>query len=165
MTKKAENTGTEDLNDLFAGSEKKPAKKAAQKKAASKKTAPKKAEPVVEDEVTAKDEVTEEEIQMHEDPVVDEQLDETTDPRDSWPVIVIDEVNGMPNYETVGLNGEVFQIKRGVEVPVPPGVLGILQNAVGDRIVQSRDPVSGNTETSTQKYSTIPYRVVRWAKM
>jgi hypothetical protein len=80
-----------------------------------------------------------------------------------WPIVWIDAVEGMPNYEVVGLNGEVYKIMREVEVPVPHAVAEILRHAVAERLVQTHNPAGGIT-TKMQKYSTIPWRVVGYVQ-
>jgi len=79
--------------------------------------------------------------------------------KSGWPIIWIDAVEGQPNYEAVGINGEIYQIIREEEVPVPPAVVEVLRNAVAERIVQVHTP-SGGVMTKRQKYSAIPWRLV-----
>lgn len=79
--------------------------------------------------------------------------------KSGWPIVWIDAVEGQPNYEVVGVNGEVFQIIREEEVPVPPSVVEVLRNAIAERIVQTHTP-SGGVMTKRQKYSAIPWRLV-----
>lgn len=82
-------------------------------------------------------------------------------PKEEWPVIEIDEVEGMPNFEFIAVNDVPFQIQRGVETAVPPAVLKVLQNAVAGRLVQSKDS-QGGVMSKIHRYAGIPYRVVRW---
>jgi hypothetical protein len=74
--------------------------------------------------------------------------------------IVIDEVEGRPNFEVVGINGKVWKIQRGVEAVVPGSVLEVLNNAVAERIVQTHNP-QGGVDSRRQKYSAVPFRVMR----
>lgn len=85
-------------------------------------------------------------------------------PKESWPVIEIDEVKGMPNFHFVQLNGIPFQVKRGEPVAVPPAILSVLQEAVGHRVVQEQDHATGMTRTRLVKYATVPYRIVSWKR-
>jgi len=98
-------------------------------------------------------------------PVVDVMLSDkpTKDRKAGWPIIVIDEVVGQPNYEVVSINGHVYQIMRAVEVPVPPEVVEVLKCAVEERIIQSRGP-AGLIETKRHKYYAIPWRVVGYVQ-
>jgi hypothetical protein len=75
-------------------------------------------------------------------------------------IIFIDEVEGQPNYEMVGVNGHMYQIKRGEEVAVPAEVVAVLRNALAARVVQSHAP-DGSVQTKLQHYSAIPYRILR----
>jgi hypothetical protein len=75
-------------------------------------------------------------------------------------VIVIDEEEGKPNYEVVGVNGKVYQIQRGIEVAVPEEVIGVLNNAVASRLVQVKLP-DGRVDRQLRKYQSIPFRIVR----
>lgn len=75
-------------------------------------------------------------------------------------VIIIDEEEGKPNFETVGVNGKIYQIQRGVEVAVPDSVIHVLENAVADRLVQIQLP-DGRTDRQLRSYQSIPFRIVR----
>ena len=97
-------------------------------------------------------------------PVVDEKLAaapkaKEKDRKSGWPIVWIDAVDGQPNYEVVGVNGEIYQIMREMEVPVPPPVLAVLRDAVAERIVQVHDP-NGGVLTKRQKYSAVPWRLI-----
>jgi len=95
------------------------------------------------------------------DPQVDEVVDEETYIEDEKMYLIeIDEVEGRPNFEVVGVNGKVFRIQRGVPAKVPGSVLEVLNNAVAERIVQTHNPQGGVT-TRRQKYSTVPFRVLK----
>lgn len=73
-------------------------------------------------------------------------------------VIFIDQEEGKPNYEFVGVNGKGYQIKRGEEVTVPMSVVGVLNNAIATRSVTDADGrISG-----TQDYLAVPFRIVRY---
>ena len=152
-----------EFDDLMAGIESDldtpaPAKKAAPKKSAVKPAAAKK--PVVEDEaVTEAQRKAEAAVARAPDTALPDQ-----GPKESWPVIEIDEVKGSPNFQFVQINGIPFQIKRGEPVAVPPAVLKVLQNAVGHRVVQEQDHATGMTKTRLVKYANVPYRVVSWKR-
>jgi hypothetical protein len=75
-------------------------------------------------------------------------------------MIEIDEVEGRPNFEVVGVNGVVFKIQRGVPVKIPHSVLEVLNHAVAERIVQSNNP-QGGVSSKRQKYTTVPFRVLQ----
>jgi len=75
-------------------------------------------------------------------------------------LIEIDEVEGRPNFEVVGVNGKVYKIQRGVPVKVPQSVLEVLNHAVAERIVQTNNP-QGGVSTKRQKYTTVPFRVLQ----
>lgn len=88
----------------------------------------------------------------------------TKTPRADWPVIVLDEEANGENYKFVGVNGIGFQIQRGVEVAVPPEILGVLNDATATRLVQIKDPATGSVYTKKQHYAGTPYRVIRFGK-
>lgn len=95
--------------------------------------------------------------------VADIVIDEDTEPEIAGGTmyeIVIDEVEGRPNFEVVGINGKVYRIQRGVSAIVPGAVLEVLNNAVAERIVQSHNP-QGGVDSRRQKYSAVPFRVMR----
>lgn len=88
----------------------------------------------------------------------------TETPREDWPVIILDEEAGGRNFKFVGINGDGFQLKRGVEVAVPPEILAVLNDATATRILQQRDPVTGTMQSVKQNFSGAPYRIVRFGK-
>lgn len=66
-------------------------------------------------------------------------IDESADPNEIFEV-------------PVGINGRVYQIKRGFQVDVPPEVVSGLTNAVTDRMMFQRDPATGRlTPQGTRK--------------
>jgi hypothetical protein len=78
---------------------------------------------------------------------------------EKWYEIEIDEVEGRPNFEVVGVNGTIYRIQRGVPTAVPESVLGVLNTAVAERVVQTD---KGNAvETTRRKYSSVPFRMLR----
>lgn len=66
--------------------------------------------------------------------------------------IIIDEVEGLPGYEFVGVNGEGFQIQRGVPVSVPARVVEALKNAITTAYRKTPHP------TEPGKYDMVPYQ-------
>lgn len=91
---------------------------------------------------------------------VDEKLDATSDPNKGKVRIVIDQVKGMSNYEVVGVNGKIYQIKRGEPVWVPEAVAHVLDNAVMTDTIIDRHPITGERVERTHTYSAIPWRRV-----
>ena len=81
-------------------------------------------------------------------------------PREERVKIVIDEVPGMSNFEVVGVNGTLYQIKRGVPVEVPIGVMYALQDAVMTQTEIRRNPITGEREEIVRHHSSIPWRRV-----
>ncbi len=75
--------------------------------------------------------------------------------------IFVDEEENQPNFITVGVNGKVFQIMRGVDVDVPEEVIEVLKNAIATRLVQTTHPVTGLIESREQSFNRVPYRIVR----
>ena len=102
------------------------------------------------------------EPEIHEAPEVDEEISESAEekPTEQMVNIMIDEVDGMPNYEVVGVNGYVYKIKRGEKVAVPISVVKILENAIATRTVQREDRVTGELLNEYRNYSAIPWRRV-----
>jgi hypothetical protein len=82
----------------------------------------------------------------------------------TWPVITIDEVDGMPNYETVSINGFNNQIMRGQEVTVGPAIVGVLKTAIGTKYVK-KEGADGRIRNTPQEAATIPWRQVGSQKL
>lgn len=80
--------------------------------------------------------------------------------QDDMVTIMIDEVPGMSNYETVGANGVMYQIKRGVPVKVPRVVVNVLKLAVLTHDEVFKDPITGDRTTRSYNRSSIPWRIV-----
>lgn len=74
--------------------------------------------------------------------------------------INIAHVEGFGEFEKIGVNGEVLQIERGVNVAnIPQAYIHVLQNAVASRQVKHLN--SDGTEYFTwQPYPAIPYQIV-----
>lgn len=73
--------------------------------------------------------------------------------------IIIDEVEGQPNYEVVGVNGVVYQIQRGIETPVPNSVVEVLRNAIATKYVKVKR-ADGLEDLQKRNLSSIPWRLV-----
>ena len=72
--------------------------------------------------------------------------------------IIIDQIKGMSNYETVGVNGRIYQIKRGEPVWVPQEVVNVLQDAVMTDTIITRHPITGERVEEVRHFSAIPWR-------
>jgi hypothetical protein len=95
-------------------------------------------------------------------PAIDQTLSPGND-RADWPEVVIDEQEGKPNFEVVGVNGKTYQIMRGQPTRVPPEVLHVLENAIASRMVQYQDD-QGQTAHRMVDYPAVPYRVTNFPK-
>ena len=74
--------------------------------------------------------------------------------------IIVDEVAGVKeNYEVVGVNGKVYQIKRGVPVEVPPEVVHALELAKATHSEQKYDRLADEYVEVHRSFSAIPWRV------
>lgn len=74
--------------------------------------------------------------------------------------INIANVEHLPDFEVIGVNGEVLQIRRGEDVPnIPQAFVAVLKNAVASR--QTKSVSSDGTEYFEWKpYPAIPYQIV-----
>lgn len=84
---------------------------------------------------------------------------ESTPKAEKRRTIIIDEVEGQPNYEVVGVNGVVYQIQRGLETSVPESVVHVLRNAIATKYVKVRRP-DGFEDLQKRNLSSIPWRLV-----
>jgi hypothetical protein len=73
-------------------------------------------------------------------------------------LLVIDEQENELNYHPVGVDGNVYQIQRGVEVEVPEEVVAVLKNAVATKLVKEYH--EGKETYVPRNYSIIPYRIL-----
>ena len=73
--------------------------------------------------------------------------------------IIIDEVEGQPNYEVVGVNGVIYQIQRGIETAVPESVVEVLKNAIATKYVKVKRS-DGVEDLQKRNLSSIPWRLV-----
>jgi hypothetical protein len=74
--------------------------------------------------------------------------------------IIIDEDPNLKNrnYEVVGVNGKVWQLKRGTPVEVPPEVVHVLENAVTSYYEQRTDRITGDLVEVEKTKSAISWR-------
>jgi hypothetical protein len=74
--------------------------------------------------------------------------------------INIAHVEYLPEFEVVGVNGEVIQIQRGMDVTnVPQAFIDVLKNAIASRQVKHVNP-DGTEYFTWQPYPAIPYQIV-----
>ena len=86
-------------------------------------------------------------------------IDEEVKRRPSHVRIIIDEVAGVKeNYEVVGVNGVVYQIKRGIPIEVPPEVVHALELAKATHTEQRFNKVTGEYEEIDRSFSAVPWR-------
>jgi len=74
--------------------------------------------------------------------------------------INVSHVEHLPEYEVIGVNGEVIQIERGMDVAnIPQAFVNVLKNAVASRRVKKIAP--DKTEYfEWLPYPAIPYQIV-----
>jgi len=83
------------------------------------------------------------------------------DDKSDWITIIIDDVPGLKkNYEVVGVNGRVYQIKRNVPTLVPPEVVATLKTCVLTHVEQKFDQASGEYIDVERNFSAVPWRRV-----
>ena len=83
------------------------------------------------------------------------------DDKSDWITILIDDVPGLKkNYEVVGVNGKVYQIKRNVPTLVPPEVVATLKTCVLTHVEQKFDQASGEYIDIERNFSAVPWRRV-----
>ena len=74
--------------------------------------------------------------------------------------INIASVEYLPEFEVIGVNGEVLQIRRGEDVPnIPEAFIKVLKNAIASRQVTKRNP-DGTEYNEWQPHPAIPYQIV-----
>lgn len=76
--------------------------------------------------------------------------------------INIQHVEHMPEYEVIGVNGEVIQVARGVDVPnIPEAFVKILRNAVTSKLFTSKKPDGSGDELQEWKpVAAIPFSMI-----
>ena len=73
--------------------------------------------------------------------------------------INIASVEHLPDFEVIGVNGEVIQIERGVDVPnIPEAFIKVLKNGIASRQV-TRKNTDGTEYREWQPYPAIPYQI------
>ena len=75
--------------------------------------------------------------------------------------VTIDEEKQKPNYETIGVNGFTFQVKRGEVVKLPSCAVGVLECAIGTRYIEVQNKDTGHNDLVPKKHSAIPWRIAR----
>ena len=60
----------------------------------------------------------------------------------------------------VGVNGIVFQIFRGITVTVPACVVGVLRDAIADKLIQTPDPPNP-PKNEWHKVGAVPMQILR----
>jgi hypothetical protein len=74
--------------------------------------------------------------------------------------INIASVEGLPEFEVVGVNGEVLQIRRGVDVPnIPECFVKNLRTCMSKRQVTKLD-ANGKEYNDWVPYPAIPYQII-----
>lgn len=74
--------------------------------------------------------------------------------------IQIAHVEHLPEFEVIGVNGEVLQIQRGVDVHnIPQAFINVLRNAVASRQVKHVN-ADGTEFFTWQPYPAIPFQIV-----
>jgi len=74
--------------------------------------------------------------------------------------INVQHVEHMPEYEVVGVNGEVIQITRGIDVPnIPEAFIKVLKNSITSKMFTKKNP-DGSEEHEWRPVAAIPYSVV-----
>lgn len=74
-------------------------------------------------------------------------------------IVEVDEVENMPNFQIVGINGEVHQIRRGAPVSVKAPVAIGLCRAIASRLVKVSE-VNGKPEYELRDYHAVPFRIL-----
>jgi hypothetical protein len=69
-------------------------------------------------------------------------------------------MEGMPEFEVIGVNGEVIQVTRGVDVPnIPAAFINVLKQAVASKQVKHVNK-DGSEYFEWIPYPAIPYQLV-----
>jgi hypothetical protein len=95
------------------------------------------------------------------------------DDRDNWPVIQVDHEDGKSNFEFISVSGTKkdgkpfthdLRVMRGVDVPVPPSVVGMLRSSMRAHYHQTQDPTTGRNIMHKTERPPIPWRMVEKGK-
>ena len=74
--------------------------------------------------------------------------------------INVQHVEHMPEFEVIGVNGEVIQVARGVDVPnIPQAFINVLRNAITSKMFTKKNP-DGSEEHEWRPVAAIPFSVV-----
>jgi hypothetical protein len=74
--------------------------------------------------------------------------------------INIQHVEGQPEYEVIGVNGEVLQLQRGESVPnIPEAYVNVLRQAITEKLFTRTDS-EGKEHHDWKKVSAIPFSIV-----
>jgi hypothetical protein len=76
--------------------------------------------------------------------------------------INVQHVEHMPEYEVIGVNGEVIQVTRGVDVQnIPQAFVNVLRQAVTSKLFTSKKPDGSGDELHEWKpVAAIPFSIV-----
>lgn len=93
--------------------------------------------------------------------------------RKNWPVIELDHEDGKPNFHFISVSGTMkdgtpfthdLKLQRGVDVPVPPSVVNMLQTTKKAVFHQTHDPVANRNVMHRTERPPIPWRLVEKGK-
>jgi len=74
--------------------------------------------------------------------------------------INVQHVEHMPEYEVIGVNGEVIQVTRGIDVPnIPQAFINVLRQAVTSKLFTVKKP-DGSEEHEWRPVNAIPFSVI-----
>jgi hypothetical protein len=69
-------------------------------------------------------------------------------------------VEHMPDFEVLGVNGEVLQVERGVNVAnIPEAFVKMLRNAIASRLITKKNS-KGEEFREWQPFPAIPYQII-----
>lgn len=76
--------------------------------------------------------------------------------------INVQHVEHMPEYEVIGVNGEVIQVTRGVDVPnIPQAFVNVLRQAVTSKLFTTKkNDGSGDELQEWRPVAAIPFSIV-----
>jgi hypothetical protein len=105
--------------------------------------------------------------------VLEEKFIDPEQDRDNWPVIKIARVKGRPNFHYCSASGTLkngkpfnheLKVMRGVDVPVPPSIVNMLQTSERTEYEQSYDPISGRGFLEASNVPPIPWQLIKGGK-
>jgi hypothetical protein len=76
--------------------------------------------------------------------------------------INVQHVEHMPEYEVIGVNGEVLQVQRGIDVPnIPQAFINVLRQAMTSKLFTSKkNDGSGDEVQEWRPVAAIPFSIV-----